>query len=576
MKILITGFFSFQLVFDTIEAPALGAHAADRGKLTTARTAPRLKLLSFPAFRLLLFLLVFGSPFAFAATYYVSNSGNDSANGLEPRTAWKTIERVNAQRFQPGDSILFERGGVWRAQLALSASGSAEERITFGSFGKGAAPTIKGSDVLSSWSAEAQPTHQGSRTLYRTFSTEAPGQIFWDGNRLPSAGDRAGLRPGLWWYDSRMHSIYVAITPLGHIVEASRRKFGIYGTGISYVSVKDLSVDQSNYRDMYCNGCDQLLVAGASFTRAQEVGLEIDNGHHIRVHQSTAAFNGSNGFGIYASPGIVLDHLIAHHNASLPSVNWTAGIKLNDVTVGTGSLTPDMTVQYSVSYANGIGQKEYRGAGIWGDTVGNGFQVICNLTYGNNIDGINVDATSHARVLFNTSMDNGIAGSVSGLGILVLADGVPSLVGNRVYGNMVHGNFSGGIQLKGYKGGAPNGCVDNVIQNNVSTANKGPNLSVSNGCENGKDGSGNVFTNNNFGAARRDFIEWGLGSMKSSYSDWELAAGNCGSRQCSHSVETDPRLVSPGEHSAGAPLKSNCGGDGFPPLVENRNGMLDK
>jgi hypothetical protein len=46
-----------------------------------------------------------------ATTYYVdATNGNDRNNGLSPSTPWKTIAKVNASRFQPGNQILIKRG----------------------------------------------------------------------------------------------------------------------------------------------------------------------------------------------------------------------------------------------------------------------------------------------------------------------------------------------------------------------------------------------------------------------------------------------------------------------------------
>jgi hypothetical protein len=60
----------------------------------------------------LLFLLTF-TPALYAATYYVDATlGKDTNNGLSQTTAWKTIAKVNASRFSPGDQIPFQGGGL--------------------------------------------------------------------------------------------------------------------------------------------------------------------------------------------------------------------------------------------------------------------------------------------------------------------------------------------------------------------------------------------------------------------------------------------------------------------------------
>lgn len=78
-----------------------------------------------------------------STTFYVSNNGDDSANGQSPETAWKTLDRVNAEHFIPGDKILFECGGTWENQtLQPQGSGSADAMITIGNYGEGELPQI--------------------------------------------------------------------------------------------------------------------------------------------------------------------------------------------------------------------------------------------------------------------------------------------------------------------------------------------------------------------------------------------------------------------------------------------------
>ena len=78
-----------------------------------------------------------------SADFYVSDNGDDEADGQSPESAWKTIERVNQEHFIPGDQILFERGGVWEDQtLQPQGSGTADAKIHIGSYGSGEFPRI--------------------------------------------------------------------------------------------------------------------------------------------------------------------------------------------------------------------------------------------------------------------------------------------------------------------------------------------------------------------------------------------------------------------------------------------------
>jgi hypothetical protein len=90
----------------------------------------------------LLFLLAF-TPALYAATYYADATlGKDTNDGLSQASPWKTIAKVNASSFAPGDSILFKKGGTWRETLTVLSSGTSGHPISFGAYGNGAAPTI--------------------------------------------------------------------------------------------------------------------------------------------------------------------------------------------------------------------------------------------------------------------------------------------------------------------------------------------------------------------------------------------------------------------------------------------------
>lgn len=83
-------------------------------------------------------------------TYFVSQTGDDSASGLSQAEAWRTLEKVNGHVFMPGDSILFEKGCVWKGQLKLKGSGSEGRPIVLSSYGK----TSDGRPVINIGDAE--------------------------------------------------------------------------------------------------------------------------------------------------------------------------------------------------------------------------------------------------------------------------------------------------------------------------------------------------------------------------------------------------------------------------------------
>jgi hypothetical protein len=74
-------------------------------------------------------LFEFTGTAAAGETYYVDcSAGSDVASGKAPVQAWKTLEKVSASAFQPGDSILFRRGV--RCSGSLWPKGSGEEGLS--------------------------------------------------------------------------------------------------------------------------------------------------------------------------------------------------------------------------------------------------------------------------------------------------------------------------------------------------------------------------------------------------------------------------------------------------------------
>ncbi|MBR2339008.1 MAG: right-handed parallel beta-helix repeat-containing protein [Clostridia bacterium] len=73
--------------------------------------------------------------------WYVSESGNDEADGKTPATAWQTLKGLaaHAADIKAGDAVLFERGGVYRGTIRAISG------VYYGAYGEGDKPCIYGS-----------------------------------------------------------------------------------------------------------------------------------------------------------------------------------------------------------------------------------------------------------------------------------------------------------------------------------------------------------------------------------------------------------------------------------------------
>lgn len=85
-----------------------------------------------------------------ATTYYIdATGGNDLNSGTSTGAAWQTISKVNTTSFNPGDSVLFERGETWLEKLGMISSGTSGNTITFGAYGSGNKPNLYGNSTIS-------------------------------------------------------------------------------------------------------------------------------------------------------------------------------------------------------------------------------------------------------------------------------------------------------------------------------------------------------------------------------------------------------------------------------------------
>ena len=86
---------------------------------------------------------------AYAGTFYVDSvAGIDTNSGTAPSQPWRSLDKVNATTFQPGDRLLFKAGSTFNGQLKPRGSGKFIEdrvvRIVVDRYGDGERPRING------------------------------------------------------------------------------------------------------------------------------------------------------------------------------------------------------------------------------------------------------------------------------------------------------------------------------------------------------------------------------------------------------------------------------------------------
>ena len=95
----------------------------------------------------------------YATTYFISNSlGNDSNSGLSLQNPIKTISRLNAFNFYPGDSILFKSQDTFHGMFWLKGSGDLTHPIVVDTYGGIEKAIINGDGYQSSILLYSQPS----------------------------------------------------------------------------------------------------------------------------------------------------------------------------------------------------------------------------------------------------------------------------------------------------------------------------------------------------------------------------------------------------------------------------------
>jgi PKD repeat protein len=252
----------------------------------------------------------------FSRTYYISNSGNDTADGLSKVKAWQNISRVNSQSFSAGDSILFAAGGTFTGNIYMDAQdmGSAQKPIFISSYGTGRA-TIDGGNGNGFFA-------------YNTSGIELKNLIF------KGSGYTVNSGIGVYFYMDIPGNIR-----LTHLVLDNLEIYGFKTSGIQMMSWPT-DQSRSGYRDIRVNRCI-----------AHDNGL---SGISLGGYYSTKDT-------LYSHRNVHIKRCIVYNNHGVLNMNSHSG---NGIIMGQ---VDSCIIEYCEAYENGKNNNYPGGgpAGIW-------------------------------------------------------------------------------------------------------------------------------------------------------------------------------------------------------------------
>lgn len=379
------------------------------------------------AWLLFLTLLVVCLPLRAARYYLDATSGNDARSGLSPAQTWRSLERVNATVFQPGDEILLKRGERWQGTLEPQGSGTPEQPIRLGAYGEGARPFLDGG------AGPAVLIHNQDAWIIESLEVT---------NRNDSKQDALKV----WAGPRRPHYHFIRI-----------RDCVAHDAGGSGIHVGEGTY--GNYDDVVIENCvsfhnqdSGILIQGNDFAEVRQ----------LAIRHSVAYGNGWDGIKIYSGRDGVIEYCTAYRNG------WK-----QDARVGIWCWNSEnIVIQFCESYEN-VTPGAHDGGGF--DIDWSCVHCLIQYCYSHDNDGAGYlfmgsgrGFTTRSMVRFNISQNDGRKNEYGGL----LCFG--TLQDSEVYNNVFYFRGAEAGAAIHFRGGKEDGYPSNVrVFNNIVIAAEG-------------------------------------------------------------------------------------------------------
>ncbi len=423
---------------------------------------------------------------SWSATYYVDATNGDNGNhGLSETKAWKTIKKVNISNFNPGDSILFKRGEIWKEMLTVPDAGQSGNPIIFGAYGSGNKPIITGKDYISGWDTSSNWSAYPNN-IWSFSCTANPRRIWLSGVEYKRAKTIADVDSTSRWYrDDKNQTLYVHATsnPANFYSNAeaaylnTARRSSIKIVEKNYITVQDLDLQ---------GGYNALSILGSSYVIIENCNIGLYTGHS-GIHVMSSGAKQSHSCEIrnnFMDSGTRLSH------------DWEARLGYHGIELINGA-------QYCKIYGNSIIDWEH--GGIFLQSANASLPVSYNKIYDNFITTPDLDygrAFSTSAIVDTETLgicaynefyknyvkDTRTRSQFGGNHNIIhhnVFDTMPDVswhtaeeaislepvsgicMYNKIYNNTIYNTYREGIVIQGSGEGAPNRVHSNEIINNI-------------------------------------------------------------------------------------------------------------
>ncbi|MBC8096237.1 MAG: right-handed parallel beta-helix repeat-containing protein [Akkermansiaceae bacterium] len=236
--------------------------------------------------------LSLGTPLLTAATVLhviPQNASSSDKNSGEADAPFKTISEA-LKRVQPGQIVRIAAGN-YREELQLQTSGTADARIIIEA-APGARVVINGADPVTGWQIKPASSQDAVSNRVEVWSAEmdwVPDMVFVEGRLATVSPQPIPQNPGEYALEGKQPPFRLLLassrgqSPNDQTVEASRRRSGFIGQGISYVTLCGIEVSG-------------VQGSGINFAAGSFNTVESCIVHHCRIDPETRAAFGI-GFG---------------------------------------------------------------------------------------------------------------------------------------------------------------------------------------------------------------------------------------------------------------------------------------